>query len=75
MDFMKIFVKAKPGAKERRIEKIDAAHFIVAVHEPPRGGQANAAIAEALAEYFNVAYSRVRLIRGFAAREKIFEVL
>jgi len=30
---MKIFVKAKPGAKEEKIEKIDETHYIVSVIE------------------------------------------
>jgi len=58
---MKIFVKAKPNAKS--------------VKEPPRQGRANAAIARALAEYFGVPLSSVRIISGFSSKQKIFEVL
>ncbi|PIV45904.1 hypothetical protein COS23_01900, partial [bacterium (Candidatus Moisslbacteria) CG02_land_8_20_14_3_00_36_53] len=32
---MKIFVKAKPLAKESKVEKIDDTHFVVSVKEPP----------------------------------------
>lgn len=71
---MKIFVKAKPNAKEERVERIDASHFIVAVKEPPRDGKANTAIAKALAEYFDISFSRVELISGFSAKQKIFEI-
>lgn len=72
---MKIFVSAKPNAKEGSVEKIDSSHFKVSVKEPPRQGAANRAIARALAEYFGVAPSRVRLVSGFASRQKVFEVL
>ncbi len=72
---MKIFVKAKPLAKEERIEKIDELNFIVAVKEPPKDGKANRAITMALAEYFTVAPSRVRLVSGFSAKQKTFEIL
>ena len=72
---MKIFVKAKQLAKEERVEKIDETHFIVAVQEPPKDGKANRAIQKALAEHFGVAPSDVRLVSGFAAREKLFEIL
>ena len=71
---MKIFVKAKPNAKEESVEKIDETHFVVAVKEPPRQGRANNAIAQALAEYFHVPQSNVKLISGFSSKQKIFEV-
>ena len=72
---MKIFVKAKPNAKEELIKKIDGINFIVAVKEPPIKGKANKAIVRALAEYFSVAPSAVRLVSGFSAKQKIFEIL
>jgi len=72
---MKIFVTAKPLAKTEGVEKIDDAHFVVAVKEPPREGRANRAIAAALAGHFAVPPSRVRLVSGFSSKQKIFEVL
>ncbi len=72
---MKIFVKAKPNAKEELIKKIDGINFIVAVKEPPRKGKANAAIVRVLAEYFNVAPSAILLVSGFSSKQKVFEVL
>ncbi len=69
--FVRIFVKAKPNAKEERVEKIDDTHFVVAVKEPPKQGRANAAIAHALIEYFK---KPVRLVSGFSSRQKIFEI-
>ncbi len=83
---MKIFVKAKPNAKEQEVEKIsppsselrragDTYYFAIAVKEPPINGLANEAIAKALAEYFGVARSRVRLISGFSFKQKVFEIL
>ena len=71
---MKIFVKAKPNAKEGFIKKIDGINFVVAVKEPPKKGKANKAIAKALAEYFNVAPSAIRLVSGFSAKQKVFEI-
>ncbi|OGF66500.1 hypothetical protein A3I27_00710 [Candidatus Giovannonibacteria bacterium RIFCSPLOWO2_02_FULL_43_11b] len=71
---MKIFVKAKPGARNAGIEKIDEAHFIIVVREPPKDGQANIAIQEALAEFFKITVSRVRLVSGFSSRNKVFEI-
>ena len=72
---MKIFVTAKPNAKEEEIEEAGDARFVVRVKEPPRGGKANVAIAKALAERFGVTPSSVRLISGFSSKHKIFEII
>jgi uncharacterized protein (TIGR00251 family) len=71
---MKIFVKAKPNANEEKIEKIDESNFSISVKEPPVQGRANAAIISALAEYFKISKSQVRLISGFSSKQKIFEI-
>lgn len=72
---MKIFVKAKPNSKNTAVEKTGENSFTVSVKEPPVRGMANAAIAKALAEYFGVALSRVRLLSGFSSKQKVFEIL
>lgn len=71
---MKIFVKAKPNAKEERVEKINETNFSVAVKEPPIKGKANAAIAKALAKHFGVVSSDVIIISGFSSKQKVFEI-
>lgn len=71
---MKIFVQAKPNAGEEKVEKIDETRFVVAVKEPPVQGRANAAIQKALAEYFKIAPSRVRLVSGYSSKQKVFEI-
>lgn len=72
---MRIFVQAKPAAKKAKVERIDAAHFIIAVKERPQEGRANRALAKALAEYLGVAPSRVRLVSGISAKQKVFKIL
>jgi uncharacterized protein YggU (UPF0235/DUF167 family) len=47
----------------------------VAVKEPPKNGRANMAIAKALAAYFDISFSRVQLISGFSAKQKMFEII
>lgn len=71
---MRITVRAKPSAKEERVEEVGPQEFTVAVKEPPREGKANAAIIRALAEHFGVRVAQVRLVAGFASRQKIFDV-
>lgn len=72
---MRIFVKAKPSAKEERVEKIDENNFVVSVKEPPVKGKANEAIRNALAMYFKTSSSRVRIISGYSSRNKIIEIV
>lgn len=72
---MRIFVKAKPGAREEKIEKVDEVNFVVSVKEPPVQGRANAAIIKALAEYFGVAVGRVKIVSGWTSRQKVVEIL
>ena len=71
---MKITVKAKPLAYEEKVKKVGQNSFEVWVKEPPVKGLANMAIANALAKYFDVSYTQVRLVSGFSSKNKIFEV-
>lgn len=72
---MKIFVKAKPGSKEEKVEKIDESHYVVSVKEPPEKGKANAALRNALAVYFKTGTASVKIVSGFSSRNKIIEIL
>jgi uncharacterized protein (TIGR00251 family) len=81
---MKISVKAKPGAKKASIKEEDAGlfppqknamrSFAVAVTAPATQGKANRAIEEAIAEYFKIAPSCVRIVNGHTSRNKIIEI-
>ena len=72
---MKIFVKAKPSAKEEKVEKIDDLNYTVSVREPPVKGKANEAIRNALAVYFKTGSSCVRIVTGHTSRNKIIEII
>ena len=71
---MKIIIKAKPGAREDKIEKVDEANYIVHVQAPPIDGKANAAIIKLLATHFDVSQSLVEIISGHMARVKVVEI-
>lgn len=71
---MKIFIKAKPNAKEEKVEKNDESHYTVSVKEPPVKGKANDAIRNALAVYFKTSSSSVKIISGYTCRNKIVEI-
>ena len=72
---MKINVKAKPGSREEKVEKVDEQNFVVSVKEPPEKGKANEAIRNALAVYFKTGSSRVKIVSGYSSRNKIIEIL
>lgn len=71
---MKIFVKAKPNAREEKVEKIDENNYIVSVKEPPIKGKANDAIRNALAVYFKTGSSLIKIVSGFSSRNKVIEI-
>lgn len=72
---MKVNVRAKPMASEELVEEIGESEFRVWVKEPPIKGLANVAIANALAKYFKVPRSQVRLSAGYKSPNKIFEII
>ena len=71
---MRISVRAKPGASSELVEEIGENEFRVWVKEPPVKGLANIAIGNALAVYFKVPKSQVRLISGYKSPNKVFEI-
>jgi len=71
---MKIFAKVKPGASEEKVIKIGDTNFKVWVRESPKKGKANRAVMKALAEYFNVSQSSVKIISGSTSKLKIIEI-
>lgn len=71
---MKIKVKARPNAFEKKVEKLADGSLVISVKEPPIKGQANRAIIRALADYFRVDQSRIRLVSGYSSAEKLFEI-
>lgn len=72
---MKIFVKAKPGAKNPGVKKLSQTSFIVAVRELPKGGKANAAVISSLADYFDIPKSRIKILVGSTGKNKILEII
>ncbi|TSC77395.1 MAG: hypothetical protein G01um101433_625 [Parcubacteria group bacterium Gr01-1014_33] len=71
---MKISVKVKPNAREKKVEQSGANSFRVSVRAVSKEGKANQEVIELMSEYFDIPRSRVRIIRGYAAKEKIIEI-
>lgn len=72
---MKLSVKVTASAGEALVEKVNETDFHVWVREAPVDGRANAAVCRALAKYFDVAPSRVQMIKGHTSRNKIIEIV
>lgn len=56
------------------MEKNEDGSFLVWVKEPAEKGKANKAVIKALAKYFGVAQSEVKIVSGFSSKQKILEI-
>ncbi len=83
---MKILVRAKPNARQEKVERIDQATLFaedsqaslptykVSVTAQPVAGKANHAILKALSKYFGVSVSKISLLKGDSSKQKIFNI-
>ena len=71
---MKINIIVKPESKEEEVERIDGNNFVVKVREQPVKGRANEAVLGALAAYFNLAKSNIKIVSGFTSKKKVIEL-
>lgn len=71
---MRISVIVHPNSKREHIEKDLLDNLHVYVNQPPLEGKANNATISALADYFKVSKSSIKLISGAKSKYKIFEI-
>ena len=72
---MKISVHIKPNSRHREeVVKNDDDTLTVYVKASAIEGRANAAAIKLLAKHFNVASSKVKLVRGATSKYKMFEI-
>lgn len=71
---MKIFVKLKPNSKHSSIKKTGQNKFSIKVKEPPTEGKANKALIELLSDKLNISKSRIKIISGLKARDKVLVI-
>ncbi len=71
---MIIKVKVFPNSKKEEIIKKSEDSFEIKVKEKPVRGLANRAVANLLSLYFKIPVSRIRLVKGFKERNKVFAI-
>jgi len=74
---MLLRVRVQPRAGKQRVERlgrIEDGAFKVWLRSAPEGGKANAELVSALADFFKVKKSSVRLVSGAKSRNKTVEV-
>ncbi len=62
-----------PHAKQNKVVESDGV-LRVYTTVAPENGRANSAVIELLSEYFDVAKSQIKIVRGVAARDKVVEI-
>ena len=72
---MFIRVKVFPGFKKEEVIEKSENSFEIKIREKPERGEANKRLILVLASHFKVPKSKIRLIKGFKQRTKIFEIV
>ncbi|MBI1908856.1 MAG: DUF167 domain-containing protein [Deltaproteobacteria bacterium] len=67
-------ITVRPRAKRSEVEKRPDGSYRVSVTAPPIEGRANEAVTRALADYFNIPQSSVRITRGLSGKKKWVEI-
>ena len=73
-DLSKTFnIRVTPHARQNKIVESDG-FLRVYTTVAPENGRANDAVIKALAKYFCVAKSQIKIVRGDTARDKVIEI-
>lgn len=67
-------VRVTPGARAESMDIADA-KLLVKIRARAEGGKANDAVRALLAKAFGIAPSRLELLRGASARDKLFRIV
>ncbi len=72
---MKVTVKAKPRSKKTSIRKLPDGMLVISFNTPPVDGAANKKIIQLLSEHYNVAKSKIKILKGKSSSIKVVEIL
>lgn len=71
---MRIYVKVTPRSSRNEVVKTADGEYKVRLTAPPVDGQANEMLVKILADYFQVAKSRIEIAGGKSAKIKIIDI-
>ncbi|MDD2752155.1 MAG: DUF167 domain-containing protein [Candidatus Omnitrophica bacterium] len=71
---MKITVKVKANSKQEKIQKLSDREFLLWIKEPAIEGKANEGVVKVLSNYFDIAKSRISIVRGRKNKSKVIEI-
>ncbi|PIU98342.1 hypothetical protein COS61_01955 [Candidatus Wolfebacteria bacterium CG03_land_8_20_14_0_80_40_12] len=71
---MLIKVKVFPNSKKEEVIKKSEDSFEIKVKEKPIRGKANEAVVNTLSSFLKVPGGKIKLIKGFKRRNKIFRI-
>ena len=69
-----VSIRVQPRAKRDEVVGERAGAIVIRLRAPPVDGKANAALIEFIANAANLPRSRVEIVRGATAREKVVRV-
>ena len=72
---MIIDIRVRPNAKQNKVGGEIAGRLIVFVQAPAIDGKANDAVAQVLADHFEVRTRDIKIIRGETNRDKSVEII
>jgi uncharacterized protein len=70
----RISVTVKPNARKSLIAKLSETEYRLSVHAPAQDREANRVLIELLAQHFDVAKSKIRIVHGHFSRRKLVEI-
>ncbi len=70
----RINLRVIPRARQNKITTDADGTLRVHITAAPAGGAANVAVVRAIAEYFDVPKSQIKIIRGETSRDKVVEI-
>ena len=73
-DELAISVRVQPRASSNEVLEVRNGQLLVRTTAAPSDGKANKAVIRLLAAFFDIAPSRVRLVRGKAQRNKVLRI-
>jgi uncharacterized protein (TIGR00251 family) len=71
---MNIRVKVQARSSHEKIEEVGEDEYKIWVTVPPAENQANEAVIEILADYFNTAPSNIKILSGHKSSHKLIEI-